>query len=373
MTLTCGARLTTRAGNFRVTNLHSQSTREPAGSNHLDRYTALITAGGIGTRLLPFSKEIPKEMLPIIAHDGDDSPELKPLVQAIFEQLYSAGVRDFYIVVGRGKRAIEDHFSTDPRFLAYLEKNGKVPKGMSDFYEKIKSSKLVFLNQPEPLGFGDAVLLGRSMIDGPFIVQAADTFILSDGTEYLERLTELHRRYDASATVLLREVPDPRNYGVVDGNELEPGVLQITSAVEKPDNPRSNHAIMPVYVFTDEIFEALASTGPGRGGEIQLTDGIQQLVAAKKNVIGVLLGGDEILLDLGSPETMIEALKLSLQYAADKAHPVPELAKPPRMPRPPRRHAVEIGASLDRPSSLPRLVPLLIEWRTPHGREPAVG
>jgi len=373
MTLTCGARLRMRAGNYRVANLHSESMREPAGSNQLDQYTALITAGGIGTRLLPFSKEIPKEMLPIIAHDGDDSPELKPLVQAIFEQLYSAGVRDFYIVVGRGKRAIEDHFSPDPRFLAYLEKNGKVPKGMSDFYEKIKSSKLVFLNQPEPLGFGDAVLLGRSMIDGPFIVQAADTFILSDGTEYLERLTGLHRKYDASATVLLREVPNPRNYGVVEGNELEPGVLQITSAVEKPDTPRSNHAIMPVYVFTDEIFEALASTGPGRGGEIQLTDGIQRLVAAKKNVIGVLLRGDEIMLDLGSPETMIEALKLSLRYADEKAHPVPEVAKPPRMPGPLRRNAVEIGASLDRPSSLPPLVPLLIEWRTPHGREPAVG
>src|SRR5436309_2725082 len=371
MTLTCGARLTTRAGNFRVANLHSQSTREPAGSNHLDRYTALITAGGIGTRLLPFSKEIPKEMLPIIAHDGDDSPELKPLVQAIFEQLYSAGVRDFYIVVGRGKRAIEDHFSPDPRFLAYLEKNGKVPKGISDFYEKIKSSKLVFLNQPEPLGFGDAVLLGRSMIDGPFIVQAADTFILSDGTEYLERLTELHRRYDASATVLLREVPDPRNYGVVDGNELEPGVLQITSAVEKPETPRSHHAIMPVYVFAHEIFEALSETEPGRDGEVQLTDAIQCLVAAGERVIGVNLSGDEVILDLGSPETMIAALKLSLQHADERAHADPEIARTKRGT--PRRGEPGIGKQVPQHASLPALVPMMIEWRTAHGREAAPG
>src|SRR5207245_5337305 len=133
MRLTCGARLRTRAGNYRVADLHSESMGEPAASNHLNRYTALITAGGIGTRLLPFTKEIPKEMLPIIAHDGDDSPELKPLVQAIFEQLYAAGVRDFYIVVGMGKRAIEEHFSAAPRFLAYLEKNGKVQKGMADY------------------------------------------------------------------------------------------------------------------------------------------------------------------------------------------------------------------------------------------------
>src|SRR5206468_3985925 len=280
---------------FEGRNSGRSCTEGTGSSNGLDGYTALITAGGIGTRLLPFSKEIPKEMLPIIAHDRDDSLELKPLVQAIFEQLFSAGIRNFYIVVGRGKRAIEDHFSPDPRFLEFLEKKSKLPRGMSDFYEKVKSSKLVFLNQPEPLGFGDAVLLGQSLIDGPFIVQAADTIILSDRDEHIERLTGLHQKYGASATVLLRDVPDPRNYGVVEGDYLEPGVLGITSAVEKPETPRSNHAIMPVYVFSDEIFEALASTGPGTGGEIQLTDAIQRLADAGKKVIGVLLQGDELM------------------------------------------------------------------------------
>src|SRR5438093_241219 len=248
---------------------------ETGSSNGLDGYTALITAGGIGTRLLPFSKEIPKEMLPIIAHDRDDSLELKPLVQAIFEQLFSAGIRTFYIVVGRGKRAIEDHFSPDPRFLEFLEKKSKLPRGMSDFYEKVKSSKLVFLNQPEPLGFGDAVLLGQSLIDGPFIVQAADT--------------------------------------------------------------------------------------------------IQRLAVAGKKVIGVLLQGDELMLDLGSPETMIEALKLSLRYADEKGHAAPEAAKPPLIPRPPRRRAAEIGSLRDSGASLPALVTLMIEWRTARGREPAAG
>src|SRR2546426_896374 len=257
-------------------------------SNGLDGYTALITAGGIGTRLLPFSKEIPKEMLPIIAHDRDDSLELKPLVQAIFEQLFSAGIRTFYIVVGRGKRAIEDHFSPDPSFLEFLEKKSKLPRGMSDFYEKIKSSKLVFLNQPEPLGFGDAVLLGQSLIDGPFIVQAADT-------------------------------------------------------------------------------------GPGRGGEIKLTDAIQRLAIAGKKVIGVLLQGDELMLDLGSPETMIEALKLSLRYADEKGHAASVAENLPRMPKPPRRRAAEMPSLRGPDASLPPLVPLMIEWRGAPGREPAVG
>jgi len=337
----------------------------------MDGYTALITAGGIGTRLLPFSKEIPKEMLPIIAHDGDESLELKPLVQAIFEQLYAAGIRNFYIVVGRGKRAIEDHFSPDPRFLEFLEKKGKLPKGMSDFYEKIKSSNLVFLNQPEPLGFGDAVLLGRSLIDGPFIVQAADTFILSDGVEYLERLTGLHRKYRASATILLREVPQPQDYGVVEGDYVEPGVLKITSAVEKPETPRSHHAIMPVYVFGQEIFGALSKIGPGRGGELQLTDAIQSLVEAGERVIGVNLSGDEVILDLGSPETMIVALKLSLQHADERAHADPEIARTKRGP--PRRGEPGIGKAVPEHASLPALVPMMIEWRTAHGREAAPG
>ena len=337
----------------------------------MDGYTALITAGGIGTRLLPFSKEIPKEMLPIIAHDGDDSLELKPLVQAIFEQLYTAGIRNFYIVVGRGKRAIEDHFSTDPGFLEFLEKKGKRPKGMSDFYEKIKSSNLVFLNQPEPLGFGDAVLLGRSHIDGPFIVQAADTFILSDGVEYLERLTGLHRKYRASATMLIREIAQPQNYGVVEGDYLEPGVLKITSAVEKPETPRSHHAIMPVYVLGDQIFEALSKIGPGRGGELQLTDAIQSLVAAGERVIGVNLPGDELILDLGSPETMIAALKLSLQHADARAHADRAFTKTKRGP--PGRGEPGIGKTVPEHGSLPALVPLMIEWRPAHDREAASG
>ena len=373
MTLTFATSLAARSGHLGVGDLTIDSMEGAGSSNGLDGYTALITAGGIGTRLLPFSKEIPKEMLPIIAHDRDDSLELKPLVQAIFEQLFSAGIRTFYIVVGRGKRAIEDHFSPDPSFLEFLEKKSKLPRGMSDFYEKIKSSKLVFLNQPEPLGFGDAVLLGQSLIDGPFIVQAADTLILSDRDAHIERLAGLHRKYHASATVLLRDVPDPRNYGVVEGDYLEPGVLGITSAAEKPETPRSNHAIMPVYVFSDEIFEALASTGPGRGGEIQLTDAIQRLAIAGKKVIGVLLHGDELMLDLGSPETMIEALKLSLRYADEKAHAASVAENLPRMPKPPRRRAAEMPSLRGPDASLPPLVPLMIEWRGARGREPAVG
>ncbi len=300
--------------------LDSRSADKLSPFTRFHQYNALITAGGIGTRLLPFSKEIPKEMFPITTRNGNGCLQLKPLVQAIFEQLHTAGVRSFYIIVGRGKRAIEDHFSPDPGFLRYLESKGRLPESLSDFYEKIKTSNLLFLNQVEPLGFGDAVLLGRRLIKGAFMVHAGDTLILSDGDRHLSRLAAMHEKYQASATILLREVTDPRQYGVVEGNYVEEGVLRITSAVEKPETPKSNHAIMPVYIFTDEIFDALSKIETGKNGELQLTDAIQRLIITRKPVVGVNLRSDELRLDLGTPETILEALKLSLMYVDAKGN-----------------------------------------------------
>lgn len=298
----------------------------------MDGYEAIITAGGIGTRLLPFSKEIPKEMFPIITRNGNNSLELKPLVQAIFEQLHTAGIRRFFVVVGRGKRAIEDHFSPDARFVDFLAKRGKTPTSLVGFYEKIESSSLVFLNQLEPRGFGDAVLLGESFVKGNFLVQAADTFILSRGDSYLVRLARTHRKYNASATILYQDVEDPRQYGVLEGDFLEEEVLRITAAVEKPAVPRSNHAIMPIYLFTDEVFRALSEIEPGHGGELQLTDAIQMLVKRGKTVVGVPMRPDELRLDLGSPETMIEALKASLMHVERGMNPDSDFPEPVIIP-----------------------------------------
>jgi UTP--glucose-1-phosphate uridylyltransferase len=299
--------------------MYDRETRDGTLATGIGSYTALITAGGIGTRLLPFSKEIPKEMFPIISRNGDNSLQLTPVIQAIFEQLYTVGLRRFFIVVGRGKRAIEDHFSPDFQFLEFLSKKGKSVDSLTEFYDKIRSSDLLFLNQIEPLGFGDAVLVARPVIRGPFLVQAADTFILSDRNGYLNRLVSVHEKYDAAATILLQKVPDPRRYGVIEGDFLEDGVLRVTSAVEKPQEPRSNLAIMPVYLFTEAIFDALSEIQPGLGGEVQLTDAIQKLVAEGETVLGVPLDDGERRLDIGSVETMIEALKISLAFVDEEA------------------------------------------------------
>jgi UTP--glucose-1-phosphate uridylyltransferase len=285
---------------------------------NLKGFKAVITAGGIGTRLLPFSKEIPKEMSPILTKNSNNNILVKPIIQAIFEQLYDFGIRDFFIIVGRGKRAIEDHFTPDFGFLELLKSKGKSVSMLIEFYERLKHSNLVFINQPEPLGFGDAVLRAKPYIDREFLVHAGDTYIISDENEYLKRVWNAYMNYDADVAILLQEVKDPREYGVVKGEEIESGVIRVEGAIEKPEKPISNIAIMPVYMFNEQIFEALLNIKPGKGGEIQLTDAIQLLISKKRKVIGVKLKNEDIRLDIGTPNTLIEALRLSSEYMAIK-------------------------------------------------------
>jgi len=277
----------------------------------LKGFKAVITAGGIGTRLLPFSKEIPKEMAPILTKNSHGRPVLKPIIQAIYEQLYDCQIRDFFVVVGRGKRAIEDHFTPDQAFLESLTKAGKNIDELSSFYAKLRSSNLVFVMQPEPKGFGDAVLKASPYVDGNFLVHAGDTFIISENSEYLEKLNKTHISSSAEATILLQDVKNPSQYGVVLNKEISKGIVEIKQAIEKPDTFVSNTAIMPVYIFKKSIFDALRKISLGKGGELQLTDAIQFLISQGGNVIGVKLTDKDVRLDIGSPETLLEALSLS--------------------------------------------------------------
>lgn len=278
----------------------------------------LITAGGIGTRLLPYSKEIPKEMSPIILRDTHGSLQVKPIIQAIFEQLHRCGARDFFIIVGRGKRAIEDHFTPDLAFIDLLKKRGKKSEPLEKFYRKIASSNLVFISQPDPLGFGAAVLRAKPHIAGEFLLQAGDTYIISQGERYLHRLIAVHRRHRPAATILYQELRDPRQHGVIAGDQVEQGIIRIRKAVEKPTKPESKLAILPVYIFDHQIFDTLVATRPGKGGEVQLTDGIQKLINSGKVVLGVKVGKNDLRLDIGSPETFMEALDVSRKYSRSK-------------------------------------------------------
>lgn len=274
----------------------------------------VVTAAGLGTRLLPMSKELPKEMLPIFVN-GRYGLILKPLLQALFEQLYEFGIREFCFVVGRGKRAIEDHFTPDWSFIDKLENKGKssLTIELKRFYNMVENSTIIWVNQPEPRGFGHAVLMAKSFIrDEPFMVCAGDTYIISEDNCFIKKMVEAFPK--SSATILLQEVPDPRRYGVAVVKHEEGDVYEIEKLVEKPKVPPSNLAVMPFYIFEPELMEILGRLEPSLGGEIQLTDAIQGLIDRGRSVLGVLLEEHELRLDIGTPETYWEALRLSYEY-----------------------------------------------------------
>ncbi|MEM3449942.1 MAG: sugar phosphate nucleotidyltransferase, partial [Nitrososphaerota archaeon] len=185
------------------------------------------------------SKEFPKEMLPIYLKD-DDYIVLKPLLQAVFEQLYRYGIRDFCFIVGRGKRAIEDHFTPDSDYIRRMESKvkGELLTGMLNFYKMIENSTIVWINQPEPKGFGHAILMARPFVSGEqFVACAGDTFILSDRNNFLNKMINAHFRYDADSTILVHRVSDPRQYGVAIVEKIEDYTFRVTRVLEKPQKP----------------------------------------------------------------------------------------------------------------------------------------
>jgi len=283
------------------------------------KYKVVLPVAGLGTRLLPATKEQPKEMLPIFAPDGRGGTCLKPLLQLVFEQLYSYGFREFIFVVGRGKRAVEDHFTPDAQFVEELERRGKTEysRMVSEFYRMLSDSVLTWVNQPSPLGFGHAVLLTRHVVsDNPLVVQAGDTYIHSDGNRHISRVIEVFESTGADAVILLKRVADPRIYGVVEGRSIGGGVVEIVGVEEKPERPRSDLAIMPLYVFRDSIFRALNEVKPDKRGEIQLTDGIQKCIDWGGKVYGVELDVGYVM-DIGNPASYWEALITSYRLASE--------------------------------------------------------
>jgi len=276
----------------------------------------VIPAAGLGTRLLPATKETPKEMLPIFASGRNGEVCVKPLLQAVFEQLYDVGMREFCFIVGRGKGSISDHFASDRNFLKVLNEGGKreVAQELSSFYEKVNSSSLVFVSQSEPRGFGDAVLRAEPYINEPFLVQAGDTFILSGGNHHLTRLFKAHEEFESAGTFMVQEVENPKPFGVIEGEEIDRGIYNVERVVEKPEEPPTNLAITALYLFTPAVFQALKSTPTGVGGELQLTDGIQRLIDSGRRVTAVKLGADEFWLDIGNPQSYWDALYRSRDF-----------------------------------------------------------
>ena len=281
----------------------------------------VVPAAGLGTRLFPATKEQPKEMLPIFSKTVNGDMSVKPVVQMVFEQLYDAGLREFCYVVGRGKRGIEDHFTPDVncvRNLAGMGKNGQA-SDLEDFYQKLDTSTIMYVNQPEPKGFGNAVLMAQPFVQNEqCLVHAGDSCIISKDMDYIKKLLNAYEKFNADAAFIVLEIENPKQYGIVEGKEVEAGIFKVKTVVEKPEKPKTTLAIMAMYIFHPVIFKALEATTPGKNGEVQLTDAIQKLIDWKLNVYAVKLDKSYAHLDIGSPERYWEAIELSYRQFCRK-------------------------------------------------------
>jgi len=235
---------------------------------------AIIPAAGLGTRFLPATKAQPKEMLPVVD---------KPVIQYVVEEAVAAGVTDVLIVTGRGKRAIEDHFDRSIELEALLERSGaldrlKVVCAISELCE------VFYVRQKQPRGLGHAVMCGAPHVfDEPFFVLLGDVIVPRN--DILPRLREVHERFGGSVLAVTPVEPAfVSRYGVIAGEEVEPGVWRVTDLVEKPpvNEAPSNLAIFGRYLLTPAIMGILPHVTPGRGDEIQLTDALKQLLRSEE-------------------------------------------------------------------------------------------
>lgn len=234
---------------------------------------AIIPAAGLGTRFLPATKAMPKEMLPIVD---------KPTIQYIVEEAIQSGIEDIIIVTSNTKRAIEDHFDTNFELEENLKQSGK-----TDLLQKVKEAEvdIHYIRQKEPKGLGHAVWCARKFIgNDPFAVLLGDDIVVAE----TPGLKQLINKYDktGSSIVGVQQVPENETdrYGIVDPLTKEGRLYEVNTFVEKPalGTAPSNLAIMGRYVFTPEIFQHLDKHHVGAGGEIQLTDAIQMLNEQQK-------------------------------------------------------------------------------------------
>ncbi len=263
----------------------------------------------MGTRLLPLSKAVPKELLPVFH---------KPLVQLAAEELAEAGIEETVLVVSPGKRALETFFHPDPQLEQTLRTSGSQ---QADAVAAIpRLSRFSFVEQAQPLGLGHAVLMAADGIgDEPFATVLPDDMVLHH-TSATQQLLDVFHHY-RGCVLAVEEVPAERinQYGVIDGTQVAEGVFRINRLVEKPppEEAPSNLAIVGRYILMPQIFEALRHTPPGAKGEIQLTDGIA-LLLEKQPVYACVLQGRRH--DGGSPLGLLKAsLDVALQDPQSKA------------------------------------------------------
>lgn len=258
----------------------------------------LFPAAGYGTRFLPATKAMPKEMLPVLT---------KPLIQYGVEEAMDAGMNTMAVVTGRGKRAIEDHFDINYE-LEHQIKGTSKEKMLADIRHIIDKCTFSYTRQLEMKGLGHAILTGKPLIGyQPFAVILADDLCVNGDDGVLTQMVELYEKYQCSIVAIEEIDPNQTDkYGVIAGEEIAPGIYRVSTMVEKPspaDAP-SNLAIIGRYILTPDIFDILRATKPGKGGEIQITDALMEQ-ARGGNVIAYKFRGKRY--DCGSIDGYVQA------------------------------------------------------------------
>lgn len=259
---------------------------------------AVFPVAGLGTRFLPATKAMPKEMLPIVD---------KPLIQYAVEEAIAAGVTELIFITGRNKRAIEDHFDSLPELESELSSKNKI-----ELLDRVRNIippyvSCIYTRQPAPLGLGHAVLCAAPIVgDEPFLVLLADDLIDAQ-TPVARQLVEAAHQYNGSIVATQQvDRSETYKYGIVSGSNIDACATRLDGIVEKPrpEDAPSTQAVVGRYVLEPEIFEHLRKTQPGAGGEIQLTDGIASLLKSR-NVFACQYEGTRY--DCGSKEGFFNA------------------------------------------------------------------
>ena len=274
----------------------------------------LFPAAGYGTRFLPATKAMPKEMLPVVN---------KPLIQYGVEEALDAGLNEIAIVTGRGKRALEDHFDVSYE-LEHQIKGTDKEKYLVGIRRLIDECSFAYTRQVEMKGLGHAILCGQPLIgDEPFAVVLADDLCLNlEGDSVLSQMVKLYKQFRCSI-VAIQEVPreETSKYGVIAGEMIRDDIYRVSNMVEKPkpEDAPSNLAIIGRYILTPDIFDLIRDTPPGKGGEIQITDALMRQ-AQQGCVMAYKFKGQRF--DCGSAEGYIEATNFCFEnlYKPGKAY-----------------------------------------------------
>jgi UTP--glucose-1-phosphate uridylyltransferase len=274
---------------------------------------AVIPAAGLGTRFLPATKSQPKEMLPVVD---------KPSIQYVVEEAVAAGLTDILVITGRGKRAIEDHFDRNVELEQSLERSGKTDM-LAEVQRIDELADIHYIRQRDALGLGHAVSVAREHVgDEPFVVILGDD-IMVDGGVLLRSMIAAHEEHQGSVLALMQVSPQEISaYGCAEGDDLGDGLRRVRGVVEKPrpEDARSDLAVIGRYVFTPGIFDALDRITPGVGGELQLTDAIGLLLDSEP-VFGRVFSEGRY--DIGQK---LDFLRANIELALDRPDLGPDLA-----------------------------------------------